>query len=152
MFLKMKSIFIIFSLFCFLSNYGQLEISAVKKTVPIVIDGHLNEKDWERSNWSTGFTQLKPVKRRGNRRYYQQEEVLLIRKIRELLYFEGFTIQGAKTKLSDKQFVKATTSEEAIQKAQAELPLSVDSSSNTPADINNFKTQLEDILKILKKS
>ena len=61
MFLKMKSIFIIFSLFCFLSNYGQLEISAVKKTVPIVIDGHLYEKDWERSNWSTGFTQLKPV-------------------------------------------------------------------------------------------
>ena len=102
-------------------------------------------------HWEQEFTQLKPVKRRGNRRYYQQEEVLLVRKIRELLYFDGFTIQGAKTKLSDKQFVKAATSEEAIQKAQAELPLSVDSASNTPADINNFKTQLEDILKILKK-
>ena len=61
MFLKMKSIFITISIFCFLSNYGQLEISAVKKTVPIVIDGHLDEKDWKRNNWSTGFTQLKPV-------------------------------------------------------------------------------------------
>ncbi len=61
MFLKMKSIFITISIFCFLSNYGQLEISAVKKIVPIVIDGHLDEKDWKRSNWSTGFTQLKPV-------------------------------------------------------------------------------------------
>ncbi len=61
MFLKMKSIFIILPFFCFLSNYSQLEISAVKKTVPIVIDGQLDEKDWGLSNWSTGFTQLKPV-------------------------------------------------------------------------------------------
>ena len=61
MFLKMKSIFILFSFFCFLSNYGQLEISAVKKTAPIVVNGQLDEKDWERSIWSTGFTQLKPV-------------------------------------------------------------------------------------------
>ena len=45
--------------------------------------------------WEQEFTQLKPVKRRGNRRYYQHHEVLLIRRIRELLYEEGFTIQGA---------------------------------------------------------
>src|SRR5947207_5170093 len=45
------------------------------------------------------FTQLKPVKRRGNRRYYQHHEVLLIRRIRELLYEEGFTISGARNRL-----------------------------------------------------
>ena len=45
------------------------------------------------------FTQLKPVKRRGNRRYYQHHEVLLIRKIRELLYEQGFTISGARNRL-----------------------------------------------------
>ena len=73
--------------------------------------------------WEQEFSQLKPTTRRGNRRYYQQAEILLIRKIRELLYFDGFTIQGAKGKLSDRQFVKDTTSKEAIEKAQAELPL-----------------------------
>lgn len=51
--------------------------------------------------WEQEFTQLKPVKRRGNRRYYQHHEVLLIRRIRELLYEQGFTISGARNKLSD---------------------------------------------------
>ena len=46
--------------------------------------------------WEQEFTQLKPVKRRGNRRYYQHHEVLLIRRIRELLYEQGFTISGAR--------------------------------------------------------
>jgi DNA-binding transcriptional MerR regulator len=49
--------------------------------------------------WEQEFTQLKPVKRRGNRRYYQHHEVLLIRRIRELLYEEGFTINGARHRL-----------------------------------------------------
>lgn len=49
--------------------------------------------------WEQEFTQLKPVKRRGNRRYYQHHEVLLIRRIRELLYEQGFTISGARNKL-----------------------------------------------------
>ncbi|MDX9700129.1 MAG: MerR family transcriptional regulator [Rhodocyclaceae bacterium] len=51
--------------------------------------------------WEQEFTQLKPVKRRGNRRYYQHHEVLLIRRIRDLLYQEGFTISGARNKLSE---------------------------------------------------
>ena len=51
--------------------------------------------------WEQEFTQLKPVKRRGNRRYYQHHEVLLIRRIRELLYEQGFTISGARNRLSD---------------------------------------------------
>jgi DNA-binding transcriptional MerR regulator len=49
--------------------------------------------------WEQEFSQLRPVKRRGNRRYYQHHEVLLIRRIRELLYAQGFTIQGARQQL-----------------------------------------------------
>ena len=51
--------------------------------------------------WEQEFTQLRPVKRRGNRRYYQHHEVLLIRRIRELLYREGFTISGARNRLDE---------------------------------------------------
>jgi DNA-binding transcriptional MerR regulator len=51
--------------------------------------------------WEQEFTQLKPVKRRGNRRYYQHHEVLLIRRIRELLYEQGFTISGARNRLDE---------------------------------------------------
>ncbi len=51
--------------------------------------------------WEQEFTQLKPVKRRGNRRYYQHHEVLLVRRIRELLYQEGFTISGARNRLDE---------------------------------------------------
>ena len=51
--------------------------------------------------WEQEFTQLKPMKRRGNRRYYQHHEVLLIRRIRDLLYDQGFTISGARNRLAD---------------------------------------------------
>ena len=51
--------------------------------------------------WEQEFTQLRPMKRRGNRRYYQHHEVLLIRRIRELLYDQGFTISGARNKLQE---------------------------------------------------
>ena len=75
----------------------------------------------------------------------------MIRKIRELLYFEGFTIQGAKSKLSDRKFLKETTSQEAIQKAQAELPLATeDISPSAPENLSNFKSQLQEVLKVLK--
>ena len=101
--------------------------------------------------WEQEFSQLQPVTRRGNRRYYQQEEILLIRKIRELRYFQGFTIQGAKSKLSDRQFVKETTSKVEIEKAQSELELSDEQQSkNTPENLDNLKIQLKEILKILK--
>jgi len=52
--------------------------------------------------WEQEFSQLKPVKRRGNRRYYQHHEVLLIRRIRELLYEQGFTISGARNRLDSR--------------------------------------------------
>ncbi len=51
--------------------------------------------------WEQEFSQLKPVKRRGNRRYYQHHEVLLVRRIRELLYSQGFTISGARNRLDE---------------------------------------------------
>ncbi len=51
--------------------------------------------------WEQEFTQLRPMKRRGNRRYYQHHEVLMIRRIRELLYDQGFTINGARSKLQE---------------------------------------------------
>ncbi|WP_090141141.1 MerR family transcriptional regulator [Limnohabitans sp. DM1] len=51
--------------------------------------------------WEQEFTQLRPVKRRGNRRYYQHHEVLMIRRIRDLLYDQGFTISGARNKLQE---------------------------------------------------
>ena len=54
--------------------------------------------------WEQEFTQLKPVKRRGNRRYYQHHEVLLIRRIRDLLYEQGFTINGARNRLETETF------------------------------------------------
>ncbi len=62
--------------------------------------------------WEQEFTQLRPVKRRGNRRYYQRHEVMMIRKIRGLLYDQGFTISGARNKLlelmqSERQFMNS---------------------------------------------
>ena len=61
--------------------------------------------------WEQEFTQLKPVKRTGNRRYYQRHEVLLVRRIRELLYSEGFTISGARNRLEEYQILKRETAE-----------------------------------------
>lgn len=57
--------------------------------------------------WEQEFPQLSPVKRRGNRRYYQREDVVLIRQIRHLLYEDGYTIGGARQKLSEPQDVEA---------------------------------------------
>jgi len=62
--------------------------------------------------WEQEFTQLKPVKRRGNRRYYQHHEVLLIRRIRELLYEEGFTISGARNRLDNVRLESAALAQE----------------------------------------
>jgi DNA-binding transcriptional MerR regulator len=57
--------------------------------------------------WEQEFTQLKPVKRSGNRRYYQHHEVMLIRRIRELLYEQGFTIHGARNRLENPEQPKS---------------------------------------------
>ena len=64
--------------------------------------------------WEQEFTQLRPVKRGGNRRYYQHHEVLLIRRIRELLYQDGFTISGARNRLDELAARKREDAEEFI--------------------------------------
>lgn len=70
--------------------------------------------------WEQEFTQLSPVKRRGNRRYYQHHEVLLIRRIRSLLYEQGFTISGARNRLGDMRDVPHDQ-EAAVRLSGAEL-------------------------------
>ena len=72
--------------------------------------------------WEQEFPQLSPVKRRGNRRYYQRQDVLMIRQIRELLYEQGFTITGARARLSgDVQKEDRTQSKQLIRQMINEL-------------------------------
>ena len=71
--------------------------------------------------WEQEFTQLRPVKRRGNRRYYQHHEVLMIRRIRDLLYEQGFTISGARNKMQE-----LAQSQKGLKKDALELSTSDD--------------------------
>ena len=73
--------------------------------------------------WEQEFTQLKPMKRRGNRRYYQHHEVLLIRRIRDLLYEQGFTISGARNRLTEANSTRAST---AVDEVNGDGQLSAD--------------------------
>lgn len=108
--------------------------------------------------WEQEFTQLKPVKRRGNRRYYQHHEVLLIRRIRELLYEQGFTISGARHRLDDGDFKNADNQSEknangkdvahASTQADSELPLAGSGQPNF--DLASVKTELRSILSLLR--
>ena len=92
--------------------------------------------------WEQEFTQLKPVKRRGNRRYYQHHEVLLIRRIRELLYEEGFTISGARNRLEE-NVVRGKTSVQVSPTIQASSPV-------PPGfDLMALRTELRELLALL---
>ncbi len=81
--------------------------------------------------WEQEFPQLKPVKRRGNRRYYQRQDVLIIRQIRSLLYEEGFTIGGARQRLTGDDAKSDVTQSQQI--------------------IKQMRTELEQVLKILRR-
>lgn len=102
--------------------------------------------------WEQEFTQLKPVKRRGNRRYYQHHEVLLIRKIRELLYEQGFTISGALNRLDgvEEKAEKARVSAEAVAQAVNPVPPLTVAPTAPAIDVQALKTQLQQILQLLK--
>jgi DNA-binding transcriptional MerR regulator len=78
--------------------------------------------------WEQEFTQLRPVKRRGNRRYYQHHEVLLIRRIRELLYEQGFTISGARNRLDEQnhQTERAGTNDTAMSNGDGAHVIAID--------------------------
>lgn len=90
--------------------------------------------------WEQEFTQLKPVKRRGNRRYYQHHEVLLIRKIRELLYEQGFTISGARNRLDGAE-TKGKALEQAAQDGSA---------SAAGVDLSTIKVQIQEVIQLLR--
>ena len=81
--------------------------------------------------WEQEFPQLKPVKRRGNRRYYQRQDVLMIRQIRSLLYEQGFTIGGARQKMSGEDAKEDITQSQQIG--------------------HQVRTELEDVLQLLKR-
>ena len=98
--------------------------------------------------WEQEFTQLKPVKRRGNRRYYQHHEVLLIRKIRELLYEQGFTISGARNRLDGAEEPIAATTMPQVS-SQAAGFSATDASSNV-FDFFKFKTELREVIQLLR--
>lgn len=89
--------------------------------------------------WEQEFTQLKPLKRGGNRRYYQHHEVLLIRRIRQLLYEEGFTISGARSRLDQAHSHEAET-------------VSTLHASPVPSamQISQLRRELTDIIKTLR--
>ena len=100
--------------------------------------------------WEQEFTQLKPVKRRGNRRYYQHHEVLLIRKIRELLYEQGFTISGARNRLDG-----AEDRREATESAQNLSQISAQTArvATEPAndfDFHAFKQEIRQVIQLLR--
>ena len=83
--------------------------------------------------WEQEFTQLRPVKRRGNRRYYQHHEVLMIRRIRDLLYEQGFTISGARNRLQELvQADRSPMSQEVIEAGSIDLPESSAGMSSEP--------------------
>ena len=90
--------------------------------------------------WEQEFTQLKPVKRRGNRRYYQHHEVLLIRRIRELLYEEGFTISGARNRL-DNSLSHEDKAELTVRNARAPS-----AASTSGVDLAAIKRELRAVL------
>ncbi len=81
--------------------------------------------------WEQEFPELKPVKRRGNRRYYQRQDVLVIRQIRSLLYEQGFTIGGARQQLNSEEAREDVTQSQQI--------------------IRQLRVELEDVLKILRR-
>lgn len=87
--------------------------------------------------WEQEFSQLKPVKRRGNRRYYQHHEVMLIRRIRELLYEQGFTISGARNRLHS----EAEAQDSDVGTATQATP---------QLDLTGLKAELKAILGLLK--
>ena len=93
--------------------------------------------------WEQEFTQLKPLKRRGNRRYYQHHEVLLIRRIRELLYEHGFTINGARNRLEEPLPSPSMPAGAAAQQKTMTVP--------QPISPSNIRKELKSILKMLER-
>src|SRR6185295_6702168 len=100
--------------------------------------------------WEQEFTQLKPVKRRGNRRYYQHHEVLLIRRIRELLYEEGFTISGARNRLESVRLDSSRIESAFQQEDKIEPPVAPRNGATPGVDVAAIKRELRAVLDQLR--
>lgn len=97
--------------------------------------------------WEQEFTQLKPVKRRGNRRYYQHHEVLLIRRIRDLLYEQGFTISGARNRLSEASPRESLSDEtQVVTKTKS----SSKAAAKEKLDISLLRSEIKNVLAFLQ--
>jgi DNA-binding transcriptional MerR regulator len=97
--------------------------------------------------WEQEFPQLKPVKRRGNRRYYQHDDVQMIRRIRSLLYEQGFTIGGARQRL--REMPKAATARAPAPVPTAPVPMLKGKFSKT--ELKQMRSELEAALKLLER-
>ncbi|MGI4814995.1 MAG: MerR family transcriptional regulator [Janthinobacterium lividum] len=97
--------------------------------------------------WEQEFTQLKPVKRRGNRRYYQHHEVLLIRRIRDLLYEQGFTINGARNRLGSGGRQVSSDAFEQGSSGSADAP----SVATGALDIDALRIEIEGVIEFLEE-
>ena len=99
--------------------------------------------------WEQEFPQLKPVKRRGNRRYYQQDDVQMVRRIRSLLYEQGFTIGGARQRLRETQKVVAIPgTAPTASAAKVDMPKG---STRRSAEIKRLRSDLESLLNLFPK-
>jgi DNA-binding transcriptional MerR regulator len=101
--------------------------------------------------WEQEFSQLKPVKRRGNRRYYQRQDVLLIRAIRDLLYSQGFTIQGAKQQLQSFKVSELPSSVAARAVTPSTTIQSVDNDQLIQEALSEMIDDLEAIAQMLSR-
>jgi len=95
--------------------------------------------------WEQEFSQLSSIKRRGNRRYYQHHEVLLIRHIRELLYEQGFTINGARGRLEQKDLFGPASNSNSNSVSQSSV-----SENITQVDLTNLQGEIESVVSLLR--
>jgi DNA-binding transcriptional MerR regulator len=100
--------------------------------------------------WEQEFTQLRPMKRRGNRRYYQHHEVLLIRKIRELLYEQGFTISGARNQLMDGRALSVSALPSSAAPTTPVFDLRTVSDTAPDTATSSLRGELASVLRILR--
>ncbi|WP_311221207.1 MULTISPECIES: MerR family transcriptional regulator [unclassified Acidovorax] len=100
--------------------------------------------------WEQEFTQLRPMKRRGNRRYYQHHEVLMIRRIRDLLYDQGFTISGARNRLQDGPGADSESESETIEELGPQEEGGLERAAlAVPMDTRLIRRELREIRELL---
>ncbi|MGA7780412.1 MAG: MerR family transcriptional regulator [Paraburkholderia sp.] len=98
--------------------------------------------------WEQEFTQLRPVKRRGNRRYYQHHEVLLIRRIRELLYEQGFTINGARNRLDSHGTAQGGPADDLAEEGEVMEPTAT---TTATVDVDQLRKELLHVIDLLSR-